>query len=79
MVALSDLGRGGGRLKAGGMLDVKLHNSSSINTQINTTLFLFIDRYGRFGSQGNAEIFFLFAVQEYSSFEVVFSSILMGK
>ena len=63
MVASSDLGRGGGRLKAGGMLDVKLHNSSSINTQINTTLFLFIDRYGRFGCQGNAETFCNFTVK----------------
>ena len=46
MVALSDLGRGGGRLKAGGMLDVKLHISSSIKTPINIALFLFIDRFG---------------------------------
>ena len=63
MVALSDLGRGGGRLKAGGMLDVKLHISSSINTQINLALFLFIDRFGRFGCQGNTETFCNFAVQ----------------
>ena len=57
MVALSDLGRGGGRLKAGGMLDVKLHISSSINTQINIAFFLFIDRFGSFGCQSNAETF----------------------
>jgi hypothetical protein len=63
VVALSDLGRGGGRLKAGGMLDVKLHISSGIKTQINIALFLFIDRFGRFGCQGNAETFCNFAVQ----------------
>ena len=57
MVASSDLGRGGGRLKAGGMLDVKLHISSSINTQINIAFFLFIDRFGSFGCQSNAETF----------------------
>ena len=52
MVAMSDLGRGGGRLKAGGMLDVNLHISSTINDQMNLALLLFS---GRFCCHGSTE------------------------